>query len=296
MAKHRRGRAIHPRVRDLAGIGFGLRTIDPIAQGSLHHFARALATGATEISNLMRSLSIVLAPASNQERALISPLRSSPRKAFEESARAGGVIDEDEDIGGDDEASRASMAFDQLRRFEKKIPRFIASRMSAVFGDDWAQHHHLPPKVLEDWIFKRDAAVKAGQEELPLIEYADFSHYRLIIERPEQLEEAFSLFSAVRRISESAHAAPATYPDRDHACAHRHARRRTAPASRDTRRILKAVAATRAQMTPLLPTCTGCGRKGGMGVCPDGEAWVWYLRRTGCETACSSICASSRDE
>ena len=27
--------------------------------------------------------------------------------------------------------------------------------------------------------------------------------------------------------------------------------------------------------------CTGCGRKGGMSVCPDGEAWVWYLRRTG---------------
>ena len=56
--------------------------------------------------------------------------------------------------------------------------------MREAFGDDWTKHR-LPVGMLDAWVDKREKAVKGGQPEQPLIDYADFADYRPIIERKD---------------------------------------------------------------------------------------------------------------
>lgn len=151
------------------------------------------------------------------ERGLDPALTDFTRPAFEETLHLAGLQKDgtDEATDQDDDGfARAGAAFEQLRRFEIEIRRFIERVMRRAFGDDWMKRQ-LPPQMLERWRDKRDKAVKVGEPEQSLINYADFTDYRAIIERkdnwstvfqpvfgrPEDVRESFQRLFPVRIVT-----------------------------------------------------------------------------------------------
>ena len=128
------------------------------------------------------------------ERGFAPTLTDFTPPAFEESLRIAGLRqDEAAETGepeGDDGLARARLAFEQLQRFEITLRRFIDRAMRDAFGDDWTRGQ-LPAGMLDAWVDKRDKAVKSGQPEQPLIDYADFADYRPIIERKDNWATVF---------------------------------------------------------------------------------------------------------
>lgn len=75
--------------------------------------------------------------------------------------------------------------------------------MRDAFGDDWMKRQ-LPSGMLDVWVEKRDKAVKGGQPEQPLIDYADFADYRQIIERKDNWNTVFKpVFGRAEDVRES---------------------------------------------------------------------------------------------
>jgi len=144
------------------------------------------------------------------ERGFDPALTYFPVPAFEESIDAAGLRDAPADardvVDGqnvEDGFTRARGAFDQLQRFEIAIRQFIATTMEAAYGPHWMKHQ-LPSGMLEAWQAKRDTAVKAGESERPLIDYADFTDYRQIIERADNWRVVFKpIFGRSENVRES---------------------------------------------------------------------------------------------
>jgi len=143
------------------------------------------------------------------ERGFDPSLTDFTPAAFGESLRIAGLQQDEvaetdkaeEEI--DDGFARARLAFDQLQRFEVTLRRFIDRVMCDAFGDDWTRRQ-LPAGMLDAWIDKRDKAVKGGQPEQPLIDYADFADYRPIIERKDNWATVFKpVFGRADDIRES---------------------------------------------------------------------------------------------
>lgn len=134
--------------------------------------------------------------------------------AFDTTLRVAGLR-EPESVESDNDQeegfARAKEAFDRLQRFEVALRRFIERVMQTAFGDDWMRRQ-LPANMLDNWVDKRNKAVNAGHAEQPLINYADFTDYRAIIERkdnwnivfkpvfgrPEDVRESFQRLFPVR--------------------------------------------------------------------------------------------------
>lgn len=95
----------------------------------------------------------------------------------------------------DDEAafSLTNEAHDWLFRLESGIRRFIDSLMTDAFGLDWPKHQ-LPNGLYKKWMEKRAAAEKAGRKTLPLVAYADFTDYDIIICKKDNWREVFSFY------------------------------------------------------------------------------------------------------
>jgi hypothetical protein len=75
--------------------------------------------------------------------------------------------------------------------------------MQASYGEHWMKHQ-LPSGMMDAWRAKRDKAVKAGEVERPLIDYADFTDYRQIIERGDNWKTAFKpIFGRPEDVRES---------------------------------------------------------------------------------------------
>ena len=127
--------------------------------------------------------------------------------AFDESAVAAGVAAPaapadaaDLDAEG---YSLARDAFADLQTFEITLRRFIARVMHAAFGETWMKRQ-LPAGMREGWEAKKATALKAGEAERPLIDYADFSDYRLIIERGDNWKTVFKpIFGRPEDVRES---------------------------------------------------------------------------------------------
>jgi hypothetical protein len=131
--------------------------------------------------------------------------------AFEQTVRIAGLDEEVDAEPEDDGFKRADEAFARLRRFEIRVRRFIDQVMRAEFGDDWMKHQ-LPTGMLDRWQEKRRIALDTGEEEQPIIDYADFTDYRPIIERkgnwarvfkaifrrPDDVRESFQRLFPVR--------------------------------------------------------------------------------------------------
>ncbi|MDA8446511.1 Swt1 family HEPN domain-containing protein [Paracidovorax valerianellae] len=140
------------------------------------------------------------------ERGLDSNLTDFTPSAFDEGLRIAGLrgLDPSESLDEEEDGlARARVAFEHLQRFEIALRRFIEGAMKAAFGEHWMKRQ-LPAKMLDAWTEKRDKAIKAGQDEQPLIEYADFSDYKGIIERKDNWNAVFSnIFGRPEDIRES---------------------------------------------------------------------------------------------
>ena len=119
---------------------------------------------------------------------------------------------------------RTNMAHDWLLRLETQLRRFIDDRMTEKFGSDWPKRR-LPKNMSEEW---RDKESKAGSEragEWPLICYADFTDYEVVIckrdnwrevfciyfRQPESVRESFQRLYPIR--NDTMHARPITQDD-----------------------------------------------------------------------------------
>lgn len=139
-------------------------------------------------------------------------LTDFPVPAFHESAVIAGLdtqIDDElphqtEDVNEENFGfERAEKAFSELRRFERAVRKFIAEVMVDAFGEQWIKRQ-LPPNMREKWEEKRQTDIDAGNPEQPLIEYADFSDYRMIIERADNWKGVFKhVFQRPEDIRES---------------------------------------------------------------------------------------------
>ena len=146
------------------------------------------------------------------KKGLDESLTNFPVSAFHEGASIVGLTpsekyfpDEEMEAAEDDvdDIIRAEQAFAQLRRFEMAVRAFIAEVMEKAFGEHWIKQQ-LPKDMREKWEGKRQAGVDTGREPCALIEYADFSDYRMIIERKDNWNTAFkSVFGRPEDVRES---------------------------------------------------------------------------------------------
>lgn len=176
---------------DIIGIGRGLGVSDPYGSGLVEALRPSLGDWRGEVTP-PRDLVVdpVLRTGLYHQRGLNPALTDFTVSAFEESLRAGGLDEPGSKEPDDDGFARANLAFDQLRRFEIAMRRFIERVMRDAFGEDWMKHQ-LPANMLDAWREKRDKALKAGEPEQPLIDYADFTDYRAIIERRDNWAKVF---------------------------------------------------------------------------------------------------------
>lgn len=132
--------------------------------------------------------------------------------AFHEGASIAGLETKENDehtnaakeaVDDGNEFARAEKAFAQLRRFEVAVRNFIVEVMEDSFGAHWMKRQ-LPKDMRDKWADKRQAEIDAGRDPRSLIEYADFSDYRMIIERGDNWKTAFkSVFRRPEDIRES---------------------------------------------------------------------------------------------
>lgn len=191
---------------DLVAIGRGIHGQSPFAS----EFVEALRPSLGDWRDLaMPAVEPLIDPVFRvglyHERGFDPALTDFTVPAFEESVRVAG-LETDEATPSDDADDgfgRASWAFEQLRRFEVSLRRFIDRVMRDAFGDDWMKHQ-LPANMLDAWVAKRDKARAAGEAEQPLIDYADFSDYRPIIERRDNWNKVFKpVFGRAEDVRES---------------------------------------------------------------------------------------------
>lgn len=126
-----------------------------------------------------------------------STLTAFPRATFSEALSTSGVApiplvtEEDVDADTDDEES-AQEAFAIIRRLERALRAFIASKLEELEGPKWYRRR-IPPNLRAEWEDKKQRAVKAGEPpETPLIEYADFTDYVDIIVKRDNWKDVFS--------------------------------------------------------------------------------------------------------
>ncbi|MCR4308010.1 MAG: hypothetical protein NUV80_05600 [Candidatus Berkelbacteria bacterium] len=115
-------------------------------------------------------------------------------------------------VNEDEEALvRTNIAHDWLLRLESNLRQFIDIQMTLAFGPDWPKHR-LPKGMYEKWQEKKQKAELAGRETWPIVAYADFTDYELVIckkdnwrvvfngyfSRPESVRESFQRLHMIR--------------------------------------------------------------------------------------------------
>ena len=86
-------------------------------------------------------------------------------------------------VTGDEEeedVARINMADKWLTRLEMQARRFIDEQMTKAFGHDWPKHQ-LPNGLYDRWQEKKRKAQQNRSREEPMIAYADFTDYVLVI-------------------------------------------------------------------------------------------------------------------
>jgi hypothetical protein len=89
--------------------------------------------------------------------------------------------------------TRTNAAHDRIQRLERRLRKFIDEEMTHAFGADWPKHR-LPNGLYEQWQDRKKKAEQAGAEERPLVDYADFTDYALLICRSDNWREVFGAF------------------------------------------------------------------------------------------------------
>jgi hypothetical protein len=117
-------------------------------------------------------------------------------QAFDENLQAAGLADPAQgpptgtDDGEEAGLARAKAAFDRLQRFEREVRRFVDRVMREAFGEAWIKQR-TPAGMRDHWIQKRETAIARGETAGPLIDYADFTDYKAIIERADNWNAVF---------------------------------------------------------------------------------------------------------
>jgi hypothetical protein len=144
------------------------------------------------------------------EQGLDPNLTTFTSEAFDEGMRVSGLwytgADEDHDEGlgvDENEDLRAEQAFSMLRHFEVEVRLFIQRAMEAHFGEQWMKRQ-IPSEMLAAWKEKREKAINSGQAPGQLIDFADFSDYKMIIERGDNWGKVFKpVFGRKEDVQES---------------------------------------------------------------------------------------------
>ena len=143
-------------------------------------------------------------------------LTDMPASAFREAAMAtiqsepptlvhayGPPVTPTRNTGEEQALARTHKAHDWLRRLESQLRRFIDTEMTRAFGGDWPRHQ-IPDHKYEEWMSKQEEADHAGTPSCPLITYADFDDYVLIVCRQDNWEQVFNpVFDRPESIRES---------------------------------------------------------------------------------------------
>ena len=130
-----------------------------------------------------------------------------PAAAFEESVEIAGLRDDPpplveaygppvpwpEDATEQAALGRTNVAHDWLQRLETNLRRFIDAVMTQAFGANWPRHR-LPNGMYDKWVEKKRAAEKERRGDWPLIAFADFTDYGLIICEKDNWREVFSVY------------------------------------------------------------------------------------------------------
>jgi hypothetical protein len=116
-------------------------------------------------------------------------------EAYVETVQIAGLAvegDTEADIISEDDAGVElnSRAYETLLRFEREIRAFIVAVMTKHFGVDWMKRQ-LPADLLDKWKDKKQKDMQKGGEDFPLIDYADFTDYKGIIERSDNWDGVF---------------------------------------------------------------------------------------------------------
>ncbi len=149
------------------------------------------------------------------KRGLNPDLTTFPNNAFEQIITDAGL---EETVPADDaynfkptsektereaDFKRTNKAHDLLQRFETQIRKFIDERMNAAFGTNWTKHR-IPGPIRDQWLEKRQKAKDNGEQEWPLIAYANFTDYVQIITRNDNWREVFKeIFGRKNSVQES---------------------------------------------------------------------------------------------
>src|SRR5690606_29975971 len=80
----------------------------------------------------------------------------------------------------EEDLTRTNQAHEWLLRFETQIRQLIDIILTTHFGPDWPKHC-LPKEMRDKWQEKKEKAEKVGGRIFPLIAYADFTDYALLI-------------------------------------------------------------------------------------------------------------------
>jgi hypothetical protein len=120
----------------------------------------------------------------------IAGLKHQPPPAIDQyTSPAAPALNDDEEKG----FVRTNVAHDWLQRLESHIRRFVDELMTRQFGLDWPRNR-LPNGLYDRWQEKKRTAVQSGAREQPLIAYADFTDYELVICKRDNWREIFASF------------------------------------------------------------------------------------------------------
>jgi Swt1-like HEPN len=156
-----------------------------------------------------------------REAVTIARLRREPPTLVDAyGAPAARAASDDEEVA----LVRTNEAHDWLLRLETQLRQLIDHRMTQAHGPDWPRHR-LPNGLYEKWVEKKQRAEEAGGRVRPLIAYADFTDYELVLcrgdnwreifvryfRRPESVRETFQRLYPIRL--DTMHARPITQDD-----------------------------------------------------------------------------------
>lgn len=99
--------------------------------------------------------------------------------------------------------ARTNNANDWLQRLESQLRLFIDREMTQTFGTEWVDQQ-LPKAMARRWQSRRKTAEKTGAPNRPLLAYADFSDYAVIICQDDHWDRVFGrLFYRRESVRES---------------------------------------------------------------------------------------------
>ncbi|MDR3473586.1 MAG: Swt1 family HEPN domain-containing protein [Devosia sp.] len=124
------------------------------------------------------------------DRGLRQELVEFPDEAFDEGMVLAGLVPLDEELDAETaEGLRRTRAIQRLLlELEVRLRRVVDEAMTAAFGQIWMRGR-TPNGMADQWEDKRNRDELAGG--LPLIEYADFTDYVVIVLRRDNWSEVF---------------------------------------------------------------------------------------------------------